>query len=52
MVNHLSGKKSKYVKLSFRNVSDLMNVRLEITPIVKKNKAEKATQDAYEGWYN
>ena len=52
LVNHLSGKTQKYLKLSFRNVQDLMTVRAELMPLVKKNKADKLTKDAYEGWYN
>ena len=52
LVNHLSGKTQKYLKLSFRNVTELLKVRAELLPIIKKNKAQKDTQDAYEGWYN
>ena len=52
LVNHLSGKTQKYLKISFKNMQDLMACKLELMPIVKKNKAEKTTQDAYEGWYN
>ena len=52
LVNHLSGKTQKYLKLSFKNVQELIKVRADLLPIVKKNKADKETQDAYEGWYN
>ena len=52
LVNHLSGTTQKYLKLSFRNVSALVQVRQELQPIVKRNKAGKETQDAYEGWYD
>ncbi|CAL1292777.1 unnamed protein product [Larinioides sclopetarius] len=36
--NHLSGLKGKFVKLLFTTVNDLMKVRKEIMPYVKKNK--------------
>jgi len=39
LVNHLSGKTQKYVKLNFRNVTELLKARAELQPIVKKNKA-------------
>ena len=52
LVNHLSGKTQKYLKLSFRNVKDLNECKWELLPVIKKNKAEKMTHDAYEGWYN
>ena len=43
MVNHLSGKTQKFVKLSFRNMTELLKVRADLLPIVKKNKTEKGT---------
>ena len=43
LVNHLSGKEQKYLKLSFRNVTQLLKVRADLLPIVKKNKAQKET---------
>ena len=52
LVNHLSGKTQKFLKLSFNNMNELIKVRQDLLPIVKKNKAGKDTQDAYEGWYN
>lgn len=39
LVNHLSGKKGKFIKLSFNNVMELMEVKAELMPIVKKNQA-------------
>lgn len=36
--NHLSGIKGKFIKLSFTTVSDLMKVRRDIMPFVKKNR--------------
>lgn len=38
LVNHLSGKKGKFIKLSFNNVAELMDVKSELLPIVKKNQ--------------
>jgi len=29
-----------------------MTVRQELFPLIKKNKANRANADAYEGWYN
>lgn len=52
LINHLSGKTQKYIKLKFRNVSLLQNCKEKLMPIIKRNKAEKETRDAYEGWYN
>lgn len=52
LVNHLSGKTQKFIKLSFRNMTEHLKVRSELLPIIKKNKAAKGTQDAYEGWYD
>lgn len=43
LVNHLSGKKQKYLKLSFKNVQDLMTVRSEMQAIVNKNQKNKET---------
>jgi DNA polymerase epsilon subunit 1 len=52
LVNHLSGKTQKYLKLSFKNISDLVSVKTELLALVEKNQKEKETQEAYEGWYN
>ena len=52
MVNHLSGKTQAFIKLSFKNVQDLMTVKSELQPLIKKNQAERQNQDAYDGWYN
>lgn len=43
MINHLSGKTQKYIKLTFSNEQDLMIVRKELLPIINKNKEEKQT---------
>jgi len=44
--NHLIGLQQIYLKLSFLNVQDLMDVRSKINPIVNKNKVKVKT--AYE----
>ena len=36
MSNHLSGKKRTYMKLSFLNVSELMEVRRELLPVIRR----------------
>jgi DNA polymerase epsilon subunit 1 len=41
MVNHLSGIKLKVLKLNFKNISDLVNVRSTLRPIVTKNKTKE-----------
>jgi DNA polymerase epsilon subunit 1 len=41
MVNHLSGIKTKLIKLRFKTVADLMNVRSALRPIVQKNKTKE-----------
>jgi len=46
--NHLSGLLQPYVKLSFRNVTDLMSVRKVILPAVATNKRRAANAEAYE----
>ena len=43
LVNHLSGKTQQFLKLSFKNVQDLMSVRLELKPIITQNQANKET---------
>lgn len=52
LVNHLSGKTQKYLKLSFKNIQDLMTVRAELLILVQKNQKERETKEAYENWYN
>ena len=37
--DHLSGKEGHFIKLSFSNVQELMAVRKQILPLVKKNQA-------------
>lgn len=50
-MNHLSGKTGSFLKLVFKNVQELMEVKAELLPLVEKNKKERETQEAYEGWY-
>lgn len=45
--NHLVGLKQKYVKLSFMNVNDLMKVRKDVLPAVKKNWERQKSNTAY-----
>jgi len=41
LINHLSGIKSKIIKLNFKNTSDLIFVRKEMRTIVQKNKTKE-----------
>ncbi|XP_048641832.1 DNA polymerase epsilon catalytic subunit A isoform X2 [Marmota marmota marmota] len=45
--NHLVGLKRNYIKLSFHTVEDLVKVRKEISPAVKKNREQDRASDAY-----
>ncbi|CAL1540665.1 unnamed protein product, partial [Lymnaea stagnalis] len=45
--NHLVGLKRSYIKLSFYNTEDLIKVRKEIFPAVRKNKAREKNLDDY-----
>nr|XP_020761351.1 DNA polymerase epsilon catalytic subunit A isoform X4 [Odocoileus virginianus texanus] len=45
--NHLVGLKRNYIKLSFNTVEDLVKVRKEISPAVKKNRDQGHASDAY-----
>lgn len=47
--NHLSGIKQHFIKLSFRNVQDLMFCRKAVMPIAEQNK-RKANQNAAYGF--
>jgi DNA polymerase epsilon subunit 1 len=44
MANHLSGKLNTFLKLSFRNVSDQMEVRRGILPAVERNRGRAKAQ--------
>jgi len=52
LINHLSGKTQKYVKLVFRNLADLSEVRRELLAQVKKNRIDRETNDTLEGWHD
>lgn len=45
--NHLVGLKRNYIKLSFNTVEDLVKVRKEISPAVRKNKERDQASDVY-----
>ncbi|KAK2573782.1 DNA polymerase epsilon catalytic subunit A [Acropora cervicornis] len=45
--NHLVGLKRNYIKLSFHTVNDLMKVKRDIMPAVRKNKEQAKTNAAY-----
>ncbi|XP_060641327.2 DNA polymerase epsilon catalytic subunit A [Anolis sagrei] len=45
--NHLVGLKRNYLKLSFNTVDDLVKVRKEISPAVRKNRERDQSVDAY-----
>ncbi|XP_038229567.1 DNA polymerase epsilon catalytic subunit A isoform X3 [Dermochelys coriacea] len=45
--NHLVGLKRNYIKLSFNTVEDLVKVRREISPAVKKNRERDQASDTY-----
>lgn len=50
--NHLSGLQSKYLKLSFNTVQELMNVKSELLPLVQRNQAKLDAAQAYESLFN
>ena len=45
--NHLVGLKKKYLKLSFLTVDDLIKVRKDIIPAVRKNQEREKANDIY-----
>uniref|UniRef100_A0A3P8WLR8 DNA polymerase epsilon catalytic subunit n=1 Tax=Cynoglossus semilaevis TaxID=244447 RepID=A0A3P8WLR8_CYNSE len=45
--NHLVGLKRSYIKLSFNTVDDLVKVKREIAPAVRKNKEKENSNDTY-----
>lgn len=47
MPNHLLGYRRSFLKLSFANVGDLLNVRKVIMPIAEKNKKNLSAMDTY-----
>ncbi|KAJ2763784.1 DNA polymerase epsilon catalytic subunit, partial [Coemansia nantahalensis] len=49
MANHLTGGKRRQVKIVFRNVQDLLAVRRELQPVVRRNERRSGIVSAYEG---
>ncbi len=45
--NHLVGLKRNYIKLLFNTVDDLVKVKREISPAVRKNREREQSNDAY-----
>ncbi|KAM8886760.1 DNA polymerase epsilon catalytic subunit A [Spinachia spinachia] len=45
--NHLVGLKRTYIKLSFSTLDDLLKVKREINPAVRKNREREQSNDAY-----
>uniref|UniRef100_A0A0N5A7C7 DNA polymerase epsilon catalytic subunit n=1 Tax=Parastrongyloides trichosuri TaxID=131310 RepID=A0A0N5A7C7_PARTI len=45
--NHLSGIKSKYLKLSFPSTTELQRVKKDLMPIIDKNKRRIASESDY-----
>ncbi|KAJ2519513.1 DNA polymerase epsilon catalytic subunit, partial [Coemansia sp. RSA 2049] len=47
MANHLTGCKRRLVKIVFRNVQDLLAVRRELQPIIRRNEKRSDLMNAY-----
>lgn len=45
--NHLVGLKRSYIKLSFSTLDDLLKVKREINPAVRKNREREQSNDSY-----
>ncbi|MFT7808498.1 DNA polymerase epsilon catalytic subunit A isoform X1 [Arapaima gigas] len=45
--NHLVGLRKTYIKLSFNTVDDLVKVKREISPVVRKNREREKCNDTY-----
>lgn len=45
--NHLIGNQSTYLKLSFRNTQDMLDVKRTLMPVVRKNAQSKSATDVY-----
>ena len=48
--NHLSGLQQSLLKVSFWNSQDLMEVRREMQPIIRRNKNKSSVNDAYKAF--
>ncbi|THW42145.1 DUF1744-domain-containing protein [Aureobasidium pullulans] len=47
MPNHLLGHRRNFLKLTFANVNDLLQVRRGISPVAEKNKSKMNAMDTY-----
>ncbi|XP_065643489.1 DNA polymerase epsilon catalytic subunit A isoform X2 [Hydra vulgaris] len=47
LLNHLTGLKKSYIKLSFYNEKEQMKLRKEIQPLIKKNKEREKAYSTY-----
>ncbi|GME69743.1 unnamed protein product [[Candida] boidinii] len=47
MSNHLMGLKRSLLRLNFHNISDLLEARRFLSPIIESNKKNKTTKDIY-----
>lgn len=45
--NHLIGLKQQYLRLSFLTITDLLKVRREVMPAVKKNRERQKRNNLY-----
>lgn len=45
--NHLTGLKSKYIKLSFHNVKELLKIKQQLQPCVRKNKEREKSNATF-----
>jgi DNA polymerase epsilon subunit 1 len=52
LVNHLSGKRGRFLKLSFNNVQELMDVKAKLLPVVEENKRRRLNEEEIEGQFN
>ncbi|KAG1689536.1 DNA polymerase epsilon catalytic subunit A [Nymphon striatum] len=47
LANHLIGLKQTYLKLSFQTVSDLIKVRKDLMPVIRKNRENEKQSSTY-----
>ena len=47
-INHLSGRKKEYFKLSFRTIKDLNNAKAPIKQLVDKRKKKQTNEDCFQ----
>ncbi|KAG7753385.1 hypothetical protein KL911_002778 [Ogataea haglerorum] len=48
LTNHLIGLKRQLLQLSFHNVSDLLEARRQLQPIIQHNRSTKSSKDIYQ----